>query len=261
MAIVAQREVAVRVLRRVVDQHQVRIAGGLARQAREVVIGPDVAVDRDERSSSPQQRQRMPHAAAGFQRRRRLRTNSAGAGPSARHRRAPAGTASASQLVLTTTSRTPMRGQLFQVPGDQRLAAGDEQRLGRGVRSVAACARRGRRRGSVPSCAAQRARSAGRTWRSSDRDQRREFRIARQHAIEVGEETRHVRRYFGLSSRWCRRAKMPMHLQVALHADPVGVAAEARQRRHRQAGVERARVVALEPARRRAPAASSGTHP
>src|SRR4249919_1453958 len=44
-ASVAKREITMRVLRRVVDQHQVRVARWLIRQVRKVEIGPDVAVD------------------------------------------------------------------------------------------------------------------------------------------------------------------------------------------------------------------------
>ena len=52
---------------------------------------------------------------------------------------------------LITTSRKPAAREALEVPDDQRLAAGLDQRLGHACRSAAACARRGRRPGSSPS--------------------------------------------------------------------------------------------------------------
>ena len=130
-AIAFEHEIALPVVLGVVHQHQVRIAARLARQAGEVVVAPDVAVDRDERSVT-QQGQGVQHAAAGFQWHRAF--------VAVVQAQAPARTV-AEQFRKAWSQPggvdhhlgDAQRGQLFQVPGDQRLAAHFEQGFGGGV--------------------------------------------------------------------------------------------------------------------------------
>ena len=67
-AITCKREIAARVVFRVVHQHQMRIAQRFTRQAGVVEIAPDIAVDGDE-GRIPEQVACVPHAAAGLERR------------------------------------------------------------------------------------------------------------------------------------------------------------------------------------------------
>ena len=128
-----QGEIPARVLRRVVDQHQVRIAARFVRQEREVVIGPDVAIDRDEGLVAvAQEGHRIPHAAAGFQRGFAL--------VDAMQVDAPAAAVAEGARELFGQPRgvdhdfaDADRREFLDVPFDQRLATDDEQRLGRSV--------------------------------------------------------------------------------------------------------------------------------
>jgi hypothetical protein len=64
---VAQREIAARIVRGIVDQHEVRRSGWIFRQCGKIQIGENVAVDGDERFRA-KQGQGAQHAAAGVQR-------------------------------------------------------------------------------------------------------------------------------------------------------------------------------------------------
>ena len=215
-----KREVAVRVLRRVVDQHQVRIAGGFARQAGEIVVGPDVAVDREERVVVAEQRAARAACRRRFPAASRLRRSSAGAGPSARRRRAPAGNCVGQPAGVDHDVAHAERGELFQVPDDQRLAARLQQRLGRGSVS-------GRMRSPRPAAKINAFMSGDAFVRRVPSSRQRRLDAPFDQVVPAapvpdsaaarrrGRRRSAARRrgICGLPSRWCRRAKMPMTLR------------------------------------------------
>ncbi len=128
VAIVVQDEITARVLRGIVDQHQMRIAGRRARQRGDLHIRPHIAVDHQERCLA-EDRQGIEDATTGFQRHDAL-IDEVQAQP-------PARTVAQRGCELVTQPRgvdhhliDPGGSEPFQVPHDQRFATGDQQWLG-----------------------------------------------------------------------------------------------------------------------------------
>ena len=116
-------------------------------QRRPVEVGPDVAVQHQERA-----RRRAAAARGRCRRRSRAARDPRRCSGSARRSDAPSPSAGAicspSHERLTTTSSKPAAAQRAQVMHDQRHAAGLEQRLRPREASAGACARRAPPRGS-----------------------------------------------------------------------------------------------------------------
>ena len=129
-----QREVALRMMRRIRHQHQVcKIVGAqhLGR-LRRIPIAPDVAVDHQEGLVVPEQGQRVGDAAGGFQ--CALRFGRIG------DRQAPARAVTQRRFDLQTEMRVvdhhlAQAGprQALQMPDDQRFAAHRQEGLGREI--------------------------------------------------------------------------------------------------------------------------------
>jgi hypothetical protein len=127
-----ENEIPARMLHRVVDQHQVRIALRLWRQRGEVHVRPHIAIDDQERRIA-QYRQRIEDAAAGFQRHCAFVDEV--------QTQAPAITIAQCRFELIAQPRRvdhhvaeACRRQPLKMPHDERFATGDQQRLGRGER-------------------------------------------------------------------------------------------------------------------------------
>jgi hypothetical protein len=126
-------EVAVRVLRRVCHHHQVRHRARARGQAREVVVGPHIAVDADERGVA-EHAQRVQHAAAGLQRLGAFVRVVQAQSPARAVARVPARSGSGQPRDVEHHLAHSDRGELLQVPLDQALAARAlSKRLGRVV--------------------------------------------------------------------------------------------------------------------------------
>ncbi|KZC36830.1 UNVERIFIED_ORG: hypothetical protein RHOFW104R5_25530 [Rhodanobacter sp. FW104-R5] len=126
-----QLEIAAGMVCGVVHHQQVRQAGRLGGQGGIVGVAPHVAADHQERLRS-QQRQRVEHAAAGFQRQRPL-VGVADAQAPARAVAQRVGKLFGEVRGVDHHVVHAGRGQLFQVPRDQRLAPHRQQRLRRAV--------------------------------------------------------------------------------------------------------------------------------
>ncbi|CAM5512045.1 hypothetical protein RLIN73S_00388 [Rhodanobacter lindaniclasticus] len=160
-----EREVALRVMWRVVHHQQVRTPRGFGGQGGEVGVAPDVAAD-GENGLRPQQRQGVEQAAAGFQRLRAF-VHVADAQAPARAIAQDAGKLLGEMRGVDRHVVHADRGELLQMPDDQRLAAHAQQRLGRAVGQRAhALAAAGGEDQRVPH-AATRLRSRPCAWRSS----------------------------------------------------------------------------------------------
>ena len=130
-AFVVEGEVAAWMLHRVVHHHQVYETRRLLRQTREVVIAPDVAVDREE-GLVAQPAQRLQHATPGFQR--------FGAFVRIVQAQAPARTIAERRLEtigepgdIDHDLGDAGGREFLQMPFDQRFAADRQQRLRRAL--------------------------------------------------------------------------------------------------------------------------------
>ena len=120
-AVVAEVKIAARMLGRILHHDQMGKAAWLEWQPSKIEIRPDVAVDRNE-GLSAEQRLRVQHAAAGFQRFRAFE--------GIMQSKAPAGTVAQHGLEALGQPRgiddhvlDPDGGKFFQMPGDQGLTA------------------------------------------------------------------------------------------------------------------------------------------
>jgi hypothetical protein len=127
-----EREVSRRMVRRIANQHEMRepLAGRHAQQARQVDLAIDVAVHHQE-GLRPEQPARQRHAARGLQRLRFARVGDAQA--VARAVAEALDDALAEVRDVDHHLATAGRGEALQVPADQRLAAGLDERLGDAV--------------------------------------------------------------------------------------------------------------------------------
>ena len=225
------REVAAQVVRRVGHQHEVREVRRRqrCRSCANRIIGPDVAVDDQERLR-PEQRQRVQDAAAGLERLRALLAVLDLAGRTASPSPSAARIWSPSQERLTTTSLNPARDQCPQVMHDQRLAADLQQRFRALESSADACARPGPQPGSWLSRAREPAMapSAGAMCSSSSAPSGSSSPCRWQTSLHITERARNVRQIAGFAVAMPQPREDADALEVTLHAHQVEPAQELR---------------------------------
>jgi hypothetical protein len=127
-AVGVEGEIAVGRLGRPIHHYQMGQTGWFARQLGEIEVGPDIAVDQ-QKGGVAQQRQRVPHAAAGFQR--------CIAFMDVADAQAPLCAVAQCRGELVCQPRgvddhiaDAQRSQFLQMPRDQRLAGHRQKRLG-----------------------------------------------------------------------------------------------------------------------------------